>query len=722
MKRTVRPIQYQISRSILVTSTIVLLLTGLAYHTFEFLTFRENTVEKITILGEVIANNSTAAIAFDSQEEANDILEALRAEKHIAAAILYDVNGNLFAQYPKDIDNRTYPAKLEIKGYYFANSFLHVFQPVIMGSRRVGTLYLRYGLKEFNKQFLLFGFTTLTVFGLSLLLAYFLSSKLRKRISRPIISLTNVARNISINKDYSVRAIKESDNEIGILTDAFNLMLTQIEQQNLIIQESEKNFRTLADNIQSLCWMADADGWIYWYNSRWYKYTNTTIREMEGWGWQAVQDPEMLPLVMKNWKDSISNGKPFNMVFPLRGGDGKYRPFLTQVMPVRDKNGKILKWFGTNTDISELTEVEDALRKSEEFSRTLLDSSPDCVIALDLQGHLLSINPQGKKMLGLNKTTHLNGLHWADFWPNEYREKVIDAIEHAKGNQISHFQGQFQTREGKLSWLDVLIAPVYGSGATVERLVSVSRDITRLKELEQQKDDFLSIASHELKTPVTSLKAYTQFLQDKFEKSKDMQSAAMLKKMDNQLNKLTNLIIDFLDVTRIEQGRLRFRKEHFRFNELIRDIAEDTERISDRHKIIQELSEDHTIYADRERIGQVIANFLHNAIKYSPKADKVVIRTSVNGNNELVFSVQDFGIGLSEENKKKIFERFYRVTGTGLETFPGIGLGLYISAEIIQRHNGKIWVESKKGAGSVFKFSLPFSVESELAAKQVEHE
>jgi PAS domain S-box-containing protein len=713
MKGKVRPIQYQISRSILVTSTVVLLLTGLAYHTFEFITFRENTVDRITVLGEVIANNSTTALAFDTREEANEILNALRAEKHIAAASLYDDNGNMFAKYPVDLGIEAYPEELEIKGYYFANSFLHVFQPVIMDSRRIGTLYLKYDLKEFNEQFLLFGFTTLTVFGLSLLLAYFLSSKLRSRISRPIISLTQVARDISINKDYSVRAVKESDNEIGILTDAFNQMLTQIEQQNLIIQESEKNFRTLADNIQSLCWMADADGWIYWYNSRWYKYTNTTIREMEGWGWQSVHDPDLLPAVLENWKKSISSGTPFNMVFPIRGGDGKYRPFLTQVMPVRDKDGKILKWFGTNTDISELTEIEDALRKSEEFSRTLLESSPDCVIALDLHGHILSINPQGRKMLGIKDLSISNDLHWADLWPQEYKENVMHAIEKAQKNRISHFQGQFQTWNGNLKWWDVLIAPVHGSGGSVERLVSVSRDISRLKELEQQKDDFLSIASHELKTPVTSLKAYTQFLQDKFLKIKDVQSAEMLRKMDNQLNKLTNLITDFLDVTRIEQGRLRFRKEHFRFNELIKDCIEETERITDRHMIIKDLSQEQTIYADREMIGQVITNFLHNAVKYSPKADKIVVKTSINGNQELVFSVQDFGIGLSEKDRIKVFERFYRVTGSGLETFPGIGLGLYISAEIIQRHNGKIWVESNKGVGSTFIFSLPFNVESE---------
>jgi two-component system CheB/CheR fusion protein len=138
--------------------------------------------------------------------------------------------------------------------------------------------------------------------------------------------------------------------------------------------ESEEQFRTLADAIPQLCWTANADGWITWYNQRWYEYTGTTPEQMEGWGWQSVHDPVALPQVMERWQASIATGKPFDMVFPLRGADGVFHPFLTRIMPVCDQDGKVVRWFGTNTDISEQRKTEDALRQSEEQYRTLLNS------------------------------------------------------------------------------------------------------------------------------------------------------------------------------------------------------------------------------------------------------------------------------------------------------------------------------------------------------------
>src|SRR5579883_2100153 len=141
------------------------------------------------------------------------------------------------------------------------------------------------------------------------------------------------------------------------------------------LRESEEKLQLLADTIPQLAWMARPDGHIFWYNRRWYEYTGTTPEQMEGWGWQAVHDPEVLPRVLERWKGSIANGEPFDMVFPLRGADGQFRPFLTRVNPLRDEQGHILYWFGTNTDISEIKRMEEALREADrrkdEFLATL---------------------------------------------------------------------------------------------------------------------------------------------------------------------------------------------------------------------------------------------------------------------------------------------------------------------------------------------------------------
>ena len=137
---------------------------------------------------------------------------------------------------------------------------------------------------------------------------------------------------------------------------------------------ADKDFRNLADHLPTLCWIADADGWIFWYNHRWHEYCGTTPADMEGWGWQKVHHPDVLPGVMAHWRDCIRNGKPFQMVFPLRGADGVYRPFLTKIEPMRDDTGQICRWFGMNTDISDLQEKEHLLREAHEQLEMALDS------------------------------------------------------------------------------------------------------------------------------------------------------------------------------------------------------------------------------------------------------------------------------------------------------------------------------------------------------------
>ena len=138
--------------------------------------------------------------------------------------------------------------------------------------------------------------------------------------------------------------------------------VTEQKRAEAALQESERQFRSLADSIPTLCWMARADGHIFWYNNRWYAYTGTSPAEMEGWDWQKVHDPEVLPHVLERWTTSVASGDPFEMVFPLRAADGNFRPFLTRVVPVYDESGAIVRWFGTNTDISAQQQAESSLR------------------------------------------------------------------------------------------------------------------------------------------------------------------------------------------------------------------------------------------------------------------------------------------------------------------------------------------------------------------------
>ncbi len=233
----------------------------------------------------------------------------------------------------------------------------------------------------------------------------------------------------------------------------------------------------------------------------------------------------------------------------------------------------------------------------------------------------------------------------------------------------------------------------------------VKKDIEEIIEADKKKDEFISIASHELKTPVTSLKAYTQILQSTFDDQHNQQAVEMLSKMDKQVDKLTMLIVDLLDVTKIDKGELIFQMEEFDFNELVKETAEEMQRTTKSHKIILDLNRCDPVLGDRNRIGQVIVNLVSNAIKYSPDGRQIVIKTFCE-NKKVQLSVQDDGIGIPKEEHANIFKRFFRVSSKSNYTFPGMGLGLYISSEIVKRHNGRIFFDSDDGKGSTFSFEI----------------
>ena len=230
----------------------------------------------------------------------------------------------------------------------------------------------------------------------------------------------------------------------------------------------------------------------------------------------------------------------------------------------------------------------------------------------------------------------------------------------------------------------------------------IEHEVSERKKADKLKDEFIGIASHELKTPITSLKANVQVLHHKLLQKEDVQSVEQLAKMDAQLNRLTNLIRDLLDVTKIEGGKLKLHQDFFDFNELVTEIVDEMQETTKKHEIITKLDKTCVVYADRERIGQVITNLISNAIKYSPKAHEILIKTITTKEN-VTLCVKDFGLGIPKKKQHHVFKRFYRIEEGSEE---GLGLGLYISSEIIALQGGKIWVESIPGEGSMFCFTL----------------
>ena len=251
------------------------------------------------------------------------------------------------------------------------------------------------------------------------------------------------------------------------------------------LQESEKRFRTMADNIPHLAWMANADGWIYWYNNKWYEYTGTSPAQMEGWGWQSVHDPEELPRVLEKWKGSIVSGQPFEMVFPLKGSDGKFRQFLTRVLPVKNSDGKIDQWFGSNTDISEQKNAEQALKESEERFRTMAENSEVLIAVGDETSNVTYLNKAWVDLTGRAMEDLIN-FGWTDLLHPDDRQAYID-IYLSAFEKRAPFTGEFRIidKEGGFRWLFTKAPPRFRPDGSFAGYISSAVDITELKKTEE---------------------------------------------------------------------------------------------------------------------------------------------------------------------------------------------------------------------------------------------
>lgn len=497
--------------------------------------------------------------------------------------------------------------------------------------------------------------------------------------------------------------------------------ITELQKGEKALRESEERFRILVESVKEYAiFMLDLKGNIQVWNKGAENLFGYTAAEIIGKNAEQFFTPEdrKADSFKKELATAIKNGWAGSENWRTRKDGSRF--WATGVTTaVYDEAGKIVGMSKIIHDITERKKAEELLQAQKEIFQTLNDNATLGIFIMDEKHHCTFMNPAAERMTGFtfeevkkaNKPLHDIIHHTRP--DGSYYPMCECPIDRALP-QKNRIPGEdiFIRPDGSFYPVAFMASPILNKGKPIGTVIEV-RDTTEEKKaeeerrcLERQKDEFIGIASHELKTPVTSIKAYTQILQHRFQKAGDMKSAEMVGKMDAQIDKLTSLIGDLLDVTKIEGGKLQFHEGLFDFNELIGEIVEEVQRTTARHTLVQQLAKSRTIAGDRDRIGQVITNFLSNAIKYSPHADTIIIKTKT-GKESVTFCVQDFGCGISKEDQEKVFERFYRIIASDQKTNPGLGLGLYIASEIIKRHNGKIWVESEKGKGSTFCFSLP---------------
>lgn len=371
-------------------------------------------------------------------------------------------------------------------------------------------------------------------------------------------------------------------------------------------------------------------------------------------------------------------------------------------------------------DMRPMLTAQKALTESEELFRRITTASPTALWITDENGNITYVNHIWLDWTGAPLEDQL-GQGWLQFvLPDDKQQAAEKFSADFAARRFHESTFRIKSKTGRVRWVVCTGNPQYNFENNFISYIGACVDITEQKLLQRQKDDFIGVASHELRTPVTSIKAYAQVLEAMFKKNGDTKTAAMLQKMDSQLNRLTSLISDLLDVTKINSGRLQLNQVEFSFNEMIGEVVDDLQRTTTKHTIQKHFKETGTVIADRDRLMQVITNLITNAIKYSPHTSTIIVHTCVNDKHDVEVCVQDFGIGIPEEKRGRVFEQFYRVSGDMQHTFPGLGLGLYISSEIIKQEGGRIWVNSAEAKGSIFCFSIPRKQKSQHKQEIIE--
>ncbi len=381
--------------------------------------------------------------------------------------------------------------------------------------------------------------------------------------------------------------------------------------------------------------------------------------------------------------------------------NGKLQTFYFDFtyMPILEDK-KVIAILHTAKDV---TEQNLYLEESENRFRFLLNAIPQQVWTALPDGKLDYVNQVVCDDFGSSGDT-IAGNGWQEYiHPDDLAGCLHNWNMALESGTEYMVEFRLRFRDGLYRWHLARALPLVEQG-TIKLWLGTNTNIDIQKRNEHKKDEFISIASHELKTPLTSIKGFNQLMQRTIDQEK---LQTFLKKSGENISNLERLINDLLDVTKLNAGKMNYAMEPFNFRHMMANSIENLQLTVSTHEIILENSPDIIFHGDQFRLEQVMHNFLSNAIKYSPEGGKIIVNGIVERDN-IIVSVQDFGIGIAGDKLDKLFDRYYRVDNTDMR-FEGLGLGLFISSEILKRHQGSFWIESELHKGATFYFRLPLS-------------
>jgi PAS domain S-box-containing protein len=592
MRHARRSLSGKLMIVMLATTAIALAAAGAALLFTDLRDNRAALADNLATEAAIISLAVQPALSFDDREGAQRTLNALQARGSIQVAALYDNAGTLFVQYVRPGDS---PAPYLLPhvppGVQIDGGQIEFVQGIVQGSEKLGAIYMsaRY---DVTGRVLAYLSVLGAVMLIGLIAALLAGAWLQRVVSQPMESMATVARQIVERRDYSFRAEKTTDDEIGVVVDAFNDMLNEVQTRSRALESSEKLYRAIGESINYGVWVCDEEGRCIYASDSFLRLVGLTMARAANDGWGSVIHPDDAADTLAAWKECARTGNVWYREHRMMGVDGKYHAILAQGVPIRDENGRIERWAGINLDISRL--------KNTEFA---------------------------------------------------------------------------------------------------------------LLEADRRKDEFLATLAHELRNPLAPIRNAVRILDS--DAADERQRKWGREVISRQVQRMSLLLDDLLDVSRITRGQLELKRDYVDLKSVVNVAVETARPLLDakRHHLTLALpAENMKLEADPLRLSQVIGNLLTNAAKYTDPEGQITLQAKL-ANTELVISIKDDGIGLSPEVIPGLFTMFSQVNSAIDRAEGGLGIGLSLVKGLVALHGGRVEARSEGlGQGSEFIVYLPHKV------------
>lgn len=718
-----------------IKAKIVLIITGVSAVTVFFtLLFdvvhqvvreKENLQKELVDKMKIIGNHCVMPIEFGFPERIQGVLEEnMNNENYLFINVSDDQDENIVTLNRSHVSELLVPIN-KVPYLEFRRNLLQINMAIERNNKLYGNLTILYytGLTQDIINTIFLG---LVIFFVIVLLSFLLAVHFQKYISRPILDLAKVASEVSKNKDYSVRLLRNSDDEIGVLYDNFNQMLKTINEQQTArenatsaLMHSEEKFRNIFNYSMDGIMLTTTDGKI--------QEVSHMVCELLGRSRQGLIGASILDIMPENFgKKRIDQQKVLQ-------SEGKFTFFTKYITPDNrilflEYSTKIIQYEGSESYISFIRDIsvriknEEALRESEARYRKLIDNIPSATI-LHRNGDILFVNNTVKTLLGGTSKQEFSGKKITEFIHPDYislLERQFDDVK--KSDEVSgSIEAKLKRIDRKRIFAEVVSIPLVVSN--VDAILTVFNDITERKKIEKEliiakekaeesdrlKSAFLANMSHEIRTPMNGIIGFADLLNKDSIHPSDIRRYVKIIKAS--ADRLLTIINDIIDISKIESGAINLVLNEFNLNDLLIEIQQFYIPGIRRKGLdfIVEIDEQKQIIikSDRGKINQVVSNLLTNSIKFTRKGF-IKLSTALNESKDMVeVVVEDTGVGIPKDQQEKIFERFRQVKNFVHDFNEGTGLGLSISKGFIEALGGTISVNSEEAKGTRFKFTLP---------------